>query len=93
MRIVRIVETCSAYLFHRVGETFRNLVIQSGLHLSLGDILEGRQYRALYFGLNSHLDYASGILSQLSGNQLQDLLLSREVGRLFARPRIFEALL
>ena len=47
----------------------------------------------LSFGLDSHLDHSRGVLRQLVGDQLQDLLLSDEVGSLFVSPCVFHTLI
>jgi hypothetical protein len=66
--------------------------MEDGLHLILGDVLEGWKNGILDLRLDGHFNHSCGILGQLVGNEFQKLFLTSNICRLFADTGIFQAL-
>lgn len=80
------------YLFHRVGETLRDLIVQRRLNLVLRNVLKSRKNRVLDFRLHRDLHNSSRVPRKLGGNELENLLLSGEISGLLVRTSVLETL-
>jgi hypothetical protein len=80
-------------LVHRIPKAFSNLPTQRKLDLILRDVLQRWQHRILHLRLDGHLDNTGRVLRELVRDELQDLLLTRKVCRLFVDTDFLETLI